>query len=432
MLRGGDAIAAGSDGCVFDGTFAPDGTFTKDAARVTKVYHPAVSDVAANEWAAMELVIDATDGSGVVVAEGAPSQIAKVPDDAWGDKLVLTSACEKLKKANEGDVIMAMVLPKIDGTVGELQKTLDASAFAELKGAVGDLAARHICHMDFAARNIFYKTEAGVPKLLLGDFGNTFKVVGGDFDTRVQGYVKRYDFRGKFLASAKIDGVHPLAVAFLVLYDALLAGKATYDALLDDIRKNELVKKTIGLAEATWVVKRLRVLADRASDTEEEMRVIEAVERFSLALAERFKTILQTFAGEGRSYEDASGEKSKTAIKALVQKNLKRSDPCLLDILILTYQKDAITGPNFDAIIATWFPDPSKKTGGKKRRGGEAAIHEAASLEEALTTPTPDLATDTSTIDPINLPMDEALAMIGGRHRGQKTRRKRVKMSRRK
>jgi hypothetical protein len=429
MLRGGDAIAAGSDGCVFDGTFAPDGTFTKDAARVTKVYHPAVATVATNEWAAMELVRDATGGSGVVVAEGPPSRIAKVSDDAWGDKPMLTSACEKLKKAKEGDVIMAMVLPRIDGTLAGTQKLVDASAFAELKGAVDDLAARNIAHMDFAARNIFYKKDGDATKLLLGDFGNTFRFVGGDVDGRVQGYVERYDFRGKFLACAKIDGVHPLTVAYIVLYDGLLAGKATYDALLADIRGNGFLTKTIGLAEATWVVKRLRLLAERKSDTEEEMPVKEAVERFAIALAGRFKTLLQAFAGEGRTFEEANGERMKSVIKGLVQRNLMRSDKCLLDILILTYQKDAITVANIDALVAAWFPDPPKKTGGKKTRGG--ALNEAASLEDALAAKDPPLAEDTTTVDPLQLPMADALALLGGRHRGQKTRRNRVKMSRR-
>lgn len=426
MLKGGDAIAAGSDGCVFDGTFAPDGTFTKDVARVTKVYHPAVANVAANEWAAMELVMAATGGVGVVVAEGAPIQIAKVPEDAWGDKPVLTSACEKLKAAKEGEVIMAMVLPKIDGTMIGNQKILDGAAFDKLKGAVDDLAVSNIVHMDFAARNIFYKEEGGAVKLLLGDFGNTFKFVGADFDARIRGYVARYGFRGKFLACAKIDGVHPLAIALIVLYDALLAGKETYDTLIESIRSNGLLTKTEGIAEATWAVKRLRNIALLHLDEDEVDRIFESIDRFSNTLATRLKMILEIFAGEGRTYEIASVEKTMSGIKSILQKNLKRSDTCLLEILILSYQKDAFTASNIGALVDVWFPPPPKP-GGKKKRGGAAAITEAASLEAALEGPDPPLTADTST----NLSMSDALAMIGGRHKGQKTRRKRVKMSRR-
>ena len=419
MLRGGVAIAAGSDGCVFDGVFAADGTFTPDPKRVTKVYEPAMAKVAASEWAAMQLVKDATGGVGVVVAEGEPMSIAKIPEDAWGGG-ISRSACEKLKAAKDGDTIVGLVMPRINGTLLGLQGTLTEASFTDLRAAVNDLALENIIHLDFAARNIFYTKEGREIKLLLGDFGNTFKFVGSDLDTNIQAYVTRYNFRGQILASTKIDGVHPIAVLFIVLYDAFLAGKETYDAVLAQIRDQNLMAKAGSLATKSSVVRRLVSL-------ELDVRTPDfsaAVEAFTAALERQFALVLPIFAGPDRSYETATA--SIAGIKSALQRYLKRSDKCLLDLMALAYLPEKQTAAGLMALTATWFPSPAK---GGTRRGG-AAFKDAESVEEALSIPDPVLKESGSAGVETSLSVDQALAQVAGK-RIQKTRRRRVKMSRR-
>jgi hypothetical protein len=419
MLRGGVAIAAGSDGCVFDGTFAADGTFTPDPKRVTKVYEPAMSKVAASEWAAMQLVKDATGGVGVVVAEGEPMTIAKIPDDAWGGG-ISRSACEKLKAAKDGDTIVGLVMPRINGTLLGLQGTLTEASFTDLRAAVNDLALENIIHLDFAARNIFYTKEGRDIKLLLGDFGNTFKFVGSDLDTNVQAYVTRYNFRGQILASTKIDGVHPIAVLFIVLYDAFLAGKETYDAVLAQIRDQNLFAKVGSLATESWVVRRLVSLELDVRNPDFSA----AVEAFTAALERQFALVLPIFACPDRSYETATT--SIAGIKSVLQRYLKRSDKCLLDLMALAYLPEKQTAAGLVALTATWFPSPAK---GGTRRGG-AAFKDAESVEDALSIPDPVLKESGSPGVETSLSVDQALAQVAGK-RTQKTRRRRVKMSRR-
>lgn len=447
MLRGGLSIAAGSDGCVFDGTFVTDGKFTKDPTRVTKVYLPEGKDVADNEWKAMELVMKATGGEGVVVAEGPPQLIDVIPEPSFEDDTDRAAgrsgygkaACEKLVdellKPDSNGKFPGLVLPRIDGTVLDLyidemmnnrRLVLPEESFAKLVPAVAKMGEKGIVHMDFAIRNVFYKKEGAVNTLLLGDFGNTFKL-GGSIDKDIQDYITRYNFRGvgKFLACAKVDGVHPLAIALMILYDAFLAGEDVYEKLLnDEIRKDNYLNRCKAIAESTWVAKSLRNLAGRDPSTKT------VVEEFINTLASKLKTVIGIFAAPGRGYAEARD--SKSGIENIIQKTLKRSDKCLLDVMILMYQKDALSSASITNLTQTWFPPPPPKPGGKQR-GGDKMLIQADSLEAVLAQPDPKLTDDPSSAPDSFPPLTEGLKQLeGGVRKSNKTRRNRVKMSRRK
>lgn len=431
MLRGGLSIASGSDGCVFDGTFAEDGTFTKDDARVTKVYSPQRADIAKNEWDAMNLVKSVVpDGKGVVVAEGPPQTIATVPETSFEDGNK-RNACEELDKVitsgNPHDAMLGLVLPRISGTLYELyidgfknnkKLSLPAMSFADIVTAVEKMGDAGIAHMDFAVRNVFYKEEGGNNILLLGDFGNTFKI-GDDIDERVKTYVNRYNLRGvgRFrVAISNIDGVHPIAVAIMVLYDALLAGERVYEDLLNkEIRAFSYVSRTRDLVDNMWAAKMVKSLKVDAS----------VVNAFLDTLAKKLETVFGIFAAPGRGYKDA--EAAQSGIRSILQKTLKRSDRCLLDLMVLKYQEGALTTENITKLTETWFPSPKK--GGKKQQGGQQPIKDAASLEEALARPVPDMPKLEEQPSMTFPSLAEGIKQLGG---GAKTRRNRVKMSRRK
>ena len=312
---------------------------------------------------------------------------------------------------------MGLVMPRIDGTLLGIQGTLNEASFNALKTAVNDLATEKIIHLDFAARNIFYKKDGAQINLLLGDFGNTIKYVGDDFDAKIQAYVERYNFRGRILACTKIDGVHPVSILFVVLYDAFLSGKDEYEALLKRIRDNDLFSKGYSIALETWAVRRLTAIA--AEEATQEFAT--AVDAFIGALEKQINSILPIFAGPGRTYDTAAT--SIAAIKSTLQRNLARSDKCLLDLMMLSYLPSTRTPAAVNALTDAWFPRPAGAGKGGRRGGG---FKEAESLKSLLEEEDP-------VLEAKSLPMEAALNMLGGR-RVQKTRRKRhmrVKMSRR-
>lgn len=435
-MLGGKAIAAGSDGCVFDGVFDRDGTFTKDPDVVTKIYIPERKDVAENEWKAMELVRDATKNRGVVIANAPPHPVERIPPEAWENSKI-GHACQDLRRLPPGTRgITGLEIPRINGTLLSLEDealarrkdlVLTGDSFSEITEAIHGMHCDRLVHMDLAARNIFYAmTYDGVVKLLLGDFGNTFKI-GDDIDTRVQTYLKRYEINhpDSFLACTKIDGVHPFAIALMILYNALLEGKPAYEALLKNIRDNDYLHKTVSIAEATWPVRVLRDLTAREPSIKTE------VDAFVGVLATKLKNIIGIFASPGRRYEDID-DAGVASIRRTIQNTLRRSDKCLLHLMILIYQKGALTPNGVATLTSTWFPPQSVK-GGKKQRGGAGMPPSAENLESVFKQPDPVLQNDVASSSPDSFPsVIEGLAQLdGGANKTTKTRRKRVKMSRR-
>jgi hypothetical protein len=295
-------------------------------------------------------------GKGVVIAEG-PPQLIDVILQNHRSKMIKTvrkegpgtgrvrviSSVDELMKTDPNMKFPGLVLPRISGTALDLyldtirnnrKLVLPQESFAKLVPAVARMGEKGIVHMDFAIRNIFYKKEGAVNTLLLGDFGNTFKV-GSDIDQNIQSYISRFNFRGagSFLACTKVDGVHPVAIAIMILYDAYLAGEDVYEKLLnDEIRKHNYLNRCKAIAESTWVARNLRNIAGSDPYTRP------VVEEFINILATKLKTMIGIFAAPGRGYADI-GDSTKAGIKSILQKLLIRSDKCLLDVMILTYQK---------------------------------------------------------------------------------------------
>jgi hypothetical protein len=213
----------------------------------------------------------------------------------------------------------------------------------------------------------------------------------------------------------------------MILYDAFLAGEDVYEKLLnDEIRKHNYLNRCKAIAESTWVAKSLRNLAGSDPYTRP------VVEEFINTLAEKLKTMIGIFAAPGRKYADIK-ESTKAGIRSILQKLLNRSDKCLLEVMILTYQKDALNSDNLRKLTELWFPSPPPKPGGKQR-GGSELLPQAESLEAVLAQPDPKLTDDLTPSTSESFPsIDEGLKLLeGGTHKGNKTRRNRVKMSRRK
>jgi hypothetical protein len=423
MVRGGSALAAGSDGCVFDGTFASDGTWTKTTDTVTKVYKPSLQTIAADEYAAMVLVREATGGEGVVVASKEPVSIAKIDADspAWEDSNQAAVSQKTCSEVKGGTNLTGIELPRIVGTLGSLRPTLPTESFDLIEKAVEQMAKAKIVHMDFAARNIFYKEG---PVLVLGDFGNTFQIREDDnyvdFDSRIKAFVAKYNFGKRFDAVSSIDGITPMAVALIVVYNALIQPTdELYNYVIGTLRST-YSKRTMELASLAWISKILSIGQHDAATKA-------ALNDFMSGLQEFLMKIIGIFTPEDRTYE-VIREKFLGGVRKALIRQLEQSDTRLLAFLKLRYTQSPLTADGVRKLQEVMF---GKKQGGGRRRGGGEEDLLYPSLEDALATKLPELSPDSMKIP--NIPIEDALDQLGGTTRlKMKTRRKRVKMSRRK
>jgi hypothetical protein len=407
-MKGGKAIAAGSDGCVFDGTFDPDGTFKQETSKVTKVYAPQYSAVAANEYARMQEIEAATGGVGVVVASQSPVTIAKIADEAWeNDSIKGFGACKTI--AQSPGPYTGLVLPRITGDFLALKRLgkvpVPGESFEAMYTAIDKMHAANLVHMDLAARNVFYTEENGKLTALLGDFGATINLNSPDFDAQIQTYVTRYRLRNKFLSSIKVDGLDPVAVAMMILYDMLLQGKGTYDRFLDEAVDKGYFQKVSIIAENTWVVKYLVAHSDTNSE------VFEFIED----MANEYRKILTLFATPKRTYEDLLA--MKDGIAKTLKYRLSKSDGKLFNLFVAAHIFPTIDEPTCVVLRNVWFGTvkSSPTTGGRRVRGGnQAPMLEFETLEDALAVP------------------DLILPSVAGRRKTHRKKRgRRVKMSRR-
>lgn len=419
-MKGGKALASGSDGCVFDGTFTDDGTFTKSTTVVTKVYPFQYTSVATNEYARMQEVAAATNGNGVVVATTPPTSIATIPDSAWeSDTLKTTGACGNLASSSKGPY-MGLTLPLISGDLLALRRAqripISPDSFAVLHKALQSLATARIVHMDFAARNIFYTESDDRITALLGDFGTTLNLNDPEFDARIQSFIERYRFRDRILACTRVDGLDPIAVLMMVAYDALLRGKDAYNAFLAEVEKNQYFQKLRSIAEQTWVSKHLLTFSDANAE----------VYNFISYLTRDYRKVFTLFAGPGRTYEVVFG--AKDGIQRTLKHRLSKSDMKLFEVVGFFYSVPLLDEDACNAIKEAWFPEsisssprvPQSLPGSVAGGARPSAIDEFETLEDALALPDPVL-----TLDP----------KPAGRRRTQRKkhtyRHKRVKMSRR-
>lgn len=463
-MNGGTSIGAGSDGCVFDGTFAPDGTFTVDDNLVTKVYPPKYNKVAQNEWKSMELVKNAIGEEGVILAKGPPQPIASIPAEAWGSTGTSLHACGVLKKASDaGEAgILGLVLPRINGDLKDYnQRIVDSDEFNFLNEVLVKLGQANIVHMDIAARNIFYTLDDyDEPQLYLGDFGSAFNFMAEDFDESIKRYVDRYKIRGNFLKCTRMDGIHPMTLLLIIYYDALLSGEETYSKLLQEVKDQKYKSMSDSIAGRTWMCRTVRSVlddpffADCLNDEERYLReeMMDSYTNLVDSISANIETIIYTHrVPEMATYAEAI--KRKDAMKNYIQKRLRWSDRSVLDCLRISYEsKSEFNKQVIEDFTSQWFPDMSKIYAGKRKTRGGSTCPTRPSEEKPTTKW--NVATDEELLEedpriekeiPLQLnrddtpeasirPLPYAGTPTGGKkHRKTlRKRHKRVKMSRRK
>ena len=161
-MKGGVAIASGSDGCVFDMRFNDDGTAVDVPGIVSKVFPQDRMSVAENEFDANELVKKVTGGLGVAISSGKIRTIPAVKDsipDALVTRVPEPNACSKIVD-QKGGVFYVIESPRIKGSLISLElKGLPVKFFTDAIKALQLLGEKGLCHMDIASRNIFVSND---------------------------------------------------------------------------------------------------------------------------------------------------------------------------------------------------------------------------------------------------------------------------------
>jgi hypothetical protein len=237
-MKGGDAIAYGSDGCVFSPMLevkVKDGVRTavpysfmgfsgSSSKFATKVFLR--EDVARNEYNILRLINKVAGGIGVIKVTGAIEQANRVRDTIrpglWVTPSRKLSVCKKIYDLTDTDTgtVYMIHMERISGTllnsINPVNPLLHPSAFLDAWTALKKLHTRPegpILHLDMAPRNIFMNDG----KALLGDFGSGY--IGGgleSFDDFVKRYVERYGFKLHHLI--QFDAISPELILALVYY----------------------------------------------------------------------------------------------------------------------------------------------------------------------------------------------------------------------
>ena len=393
MKYGGMAsIGAGSDGCVFDGTFTEEGDFTVEEDVVTKVYPPRYSYVAHNEWKAMELVKAATGGEGVILADGPPKPIATITEEAF-DYGTMNNACGTLRtESDAGEVgIVGLVLPRIEGDLNDYAgQVIAAEKFDELDAVFYKLSAANIVHMDVASRNIFY-TNDGDLKLYVGDFGSAFDCMAEDFDANIKKYIKRYRLGSNFMGITRMDGIHPVTLLLAIFYEALIHGKKTYTSFMEFVEREKFMSNSRSIAKRTWMCRKIKAIIDELEeagcwDEDDIEQMKKSYNTLVDTIRVSIEVIIHTFQIKAPTYEDALTSKD------FLMKNLQvfltqLSDRSVLACIRMTYQnREDIDASTIDEFTKNWFPDLTKADeGGKEVVAGGSKCTTRSSDQKPIT-----------------------------------------------
>ena len=181
-MKGGDAIAAGSQGCVFaprlvkDGTLARTSTVPANSQIASKVFTEA--QVFRDEMRISDMLRDVS-AEGLLTIHPDPDIVSFVAPDGLNaperaSAAPLGLACEVA--SNPGQVYV-MHMPRIDGDIqGLAQDSKPITFLTKASNALMRMKHKKIIHGDMARRNIFYKG----PDALIGDFGFSMNLANPD------------------------------------------------------------------------------------------------------------------------------------------------------------------------------------------------------------------------------------------------------------
>ena len=165
-IKGGAAIASGSDGCIFDTQFDENGNPTSSQTIISKVFARSKKAVAENEFRINRRVFDITKGLGVAVSDSPVREVPQIRDTIPSS---LTGKGCTLVSNDEGPFYV-IEYPRIIGSLDKRKgEPLPFSFFKTAYDALIKLSTNKLFHMDIAQRNIFYNDK----EALIGDFGSS-------------------------------------------------------------------------------------------------------------------------------------------------------------------------------------------------------------------------------------------------------------------
>ena len=219
-MYGGDAIAAGSQGCIF----LPKLTIANEAngraharnsantTKITKIFYDKSTYL--NELRILRRVREITGGIGVIDYDAtllnAQIDVLNSPIPAR-----FQSACEVIRQALAANKpVYAMNQTKVLGSIDKLPNNTKPLAFFKLGfEALLKLVTHNIIHLDPAARNVFYTEDNAI----IGDFGYGFDMsIDSTFDTNLDRYYTHH-----MIMSAGVTPVQRMLDAFSLARDSI-------------------------------------------------------------------------------------------------------------------------------------------------------------------------------------------------------------------
>lgn len=328
---GGKALASGSDGCVFDVRFLPDGSIQNVEGIVSKVFPKERANVAKNEFAILQEVNRVIpDGKGVVAGNPELKTISDMKDDATSkakSDFGLNACARIVNQKQKGESpFYVLEYPRIDGSLSERRgDRLPLEAFDDAIVAVQKLSAEGLIHMDIAARNVFVKDN----KCLIGDFGNMINISDeNNLTSAIKGYLDKHMIKtiGDCLSDGDVTSTARIAMLMYVSDDL-------------PTLKSEMLGHTQQFRNGTYAFSDLYYDGD----------------------ARAHAILHASLTQEMKVYLDEMGKiENKNVIKAIMLHELKQSDIRMLAIVMLERGEKSESMNNkvveLWGNVHSWFP----------------------------------------------------------------------------
>ena len=195
-MHGGNAIAAGTQGCIFlpklllekDGNRRVHARNSTNTTKITKIFYD--KDTYKNELSLLRIVQKITGGLGVIDYD--PTQMDNRIDVLNSEiPSHLKSACSIIQQALARDEpVYTMNQTKVLGSINFLPDKSNSLSFFKVGfEALLKLVTHNIVHLDIAQRNIFYTKDNAI----IGDFGYGFDMtIDNQFDTNLDRFFNKH------------------------------------------------------------------------------------------------------------------------------------------------------------------------------------------------------------------------------------------------